>query len=929
MLGRLQFMKRDLTKTQTHSRFYTGLMGFCASIFLLAHSTAAEPFLAPGANVVLLSGLPGDLESETSYGDQLQSWLEILQGVATHSIGVLTDGADTLPAGIDARPASRSNFLAVAASLHGQTNPLIVIAWGHGGRQGSTPVFHVRGPRITVADFNTLAANVAAESRWLLFFRGSGIFARELAAPSRQIISSDAESGFSSDPIGLPLAARIVRGHPAIPWATLADELGPAITAWYKDRNLARTEEPALWLGEEHPRLLAKSTQESTLAAIRPNGAGTAPTNSAPESNQPPTEAQTAALVESPSAAWKEIHRIEPRDYLESDAVILRRRVSYTLGANPAISSEQDEFIQVLTAEGKRFGDFDISYSPPAEDISFLNCEVQRPDGGVVSLDPDAIREARDESLGEYQMGRRKFFSLPAVMPGAVLHVRYRTVWKRFPLPHISLQIPLAREIPTLDLNIEVATSKDAPFHFGFEGIGEKEAALAPPKSTNVEHEARNTEHADPSIHQSTYGSTYTWHFETMIAETHESLTAPHHGSRLMLSTFPDWNSFAEWYARISKLTDDVTPMISSKAAELTKDAKSDQEKVLALYHFVTGLRYVAVPLGVNSFRPHAAEKVLQNQYGDCKDKANLFNALLHSLDLSAELVLVPRFTQAHETLPGFAFNHAISRVNLDGKTLWVDTTDDICRFGLLPPGDPGRKVLVIASGTNTLTQLPSPNASEHRLKVTGEVDCSDPAGAVPASFSLDAFGYPDYEFRETAREIKDANSSLPLLSARFRTATGMFALEKQAGTSVAALDQNFSWKGEGTLIGITSQNANASERRITMRAPFWLPKEWDVALHRRSAPLFLNQGYPLTLEETLEFRLSPNTTDITMPLASQNENDPLRWRIKWSKSGKQLSATLRAQLVRGELNDAETRSFQEQLRSLMTALAESATISQ
>ena len=40
------------------------------------------------------------------------------------------------------------------------------------------------------------------------------------------------------------------------------------------------------------------------------------------------------------------------------------------------------------------------------------------------------------------------------------------------------------------------------------------------------------------------------------------------------------------------------------------------------------------------------------------------------------------------------------------------------------------------------------------------------------------------------------------------------------------------------------------------LRAPFWLPKEWDLALHRRKAGLYLNLGYPLTLEEEFEFTL-------------------------------------------------------------------------
>src|SRR5262249_14989799 len=138
-----------------------------------------------------------------------------------------------------------------------------------------------------------------------------------------------------------------------------------------------------------------------------------------------------------------------------------------------------------------------------------------------------------------------------------------------------------------------------------------------------------------------------------------------------------------------------------------------------------------------NSFRPHAASKVLQNQFGDCKDKANLFNTLLRSLRIEANLVLVPRFSQAHQGLPGLSFNHAISRVKLASETVWVDTTDDVCRFGMLPPGDPGRNVLVIGPETAGLTQLPAPDPKEHRLKLRGEVDCTGPNAGLPTKLSV------------------------------------------------------------------------------------------------------------------------------------------------------------------------------------------------
>ena len=219
-------------------------------------------------------------------------------------------------------------------------------------------------------------------------------------------------------------------------------------------------------------------------------------------------------------------------------------------------------------------------------------------------------------------------------------------------------------------------------------------------------------------------------------------LVSPGQRSRLLISTFPDWAGFAEWYGRISKLADEVTPEIAAKAKELTKEAKGrpgegagalQLRDPAALRGGAAGGQFVPAPCG--------GERACRTSIGDCKDKANLFNTLLRSVGIEAHLVLVPRFSQAHEGIPGLSFNHAISRVTLGGETVWVDTTDDVCRFGMLPPGDPGRKVLVIDGGTNALTQLPAPDPREHVLKVRGEVDCSGPMDALPVKLNATAPG--------------------------------------------------------------------------------------------------------------------------------------------------------------------------------------------
>jgi transglutaminase-like putative cysteine protease len=877
---------------------------------------------------VLLVGVPGDVESEENYRDQLQGWLDLLAGggqaarvfvlcddpqvvtlagspVRTRSTASLTSAETngtrwnaSLPAA-SVLKGDRDTFLSLGQKLAGGTNALVVVAWGHGGRQGRTPVLHVRGPRITAADFKAVARQSGArESRWVLMFRGSGAFASELAGEGRQIIASEDETMFSDDPVGMPLLLKIAREKPGLSFAELAEELGKDTEAWYADRHLARTEEPTLWVGIDKPRHLATPVaEENALASVKPAEAKEAATNTVSAA-----ESEAATPPGDLPAVWKEIKRVEARKYPEADAVILRRRLSYTLGSNPAIATEHEAFIQVLTPEGKRFGDFDISYSPPSEDISFLDCEVLRADGKLVRLDPDAIRDTQEQSVGDYQRGQRKFFSLPGVSPGAVLHVRYRTTWKTFPLPHVSVEIPIGQDLAAVEAAVQVSVPKETPFHFALEQIAA----------------------SDPVIRQTTYGTTYSWSFENLPADEREVLIPPGLRSRLLISTFPDWAAFAEWYGRISKLADEATPELAAKAKELTREAKDDRDKVLALYNYVTRLRYVAVPLGVNSFRPHAAANVLQNEYGDCKDKANLFNTLLHAVGIEAHLVLVPRFSQAHDDLPGLSFNHAISQVNLGGQTVWVDTTDDVCRFGMLPPGDPGRKVLVVGGPTNALTQLPPADPSEHVLRVRGELDCAGPADALPVKLNAMASGFADYGLRTTARETKEHASTLPLLAAQFRLAEGSFALETQSATSVDALNEDFGWHATGTCVGLFS---STSSSRL-LRAPFWLPREWDLALHRRKAGLYLNQGYPLTLEEEFEFTLPAKAQPAVLLGVRENSSAPLRWRIEWTKIGDdKLSARMRAELARGELSPDQTPALQKQLRELLAALAEGASL--
>jgi hypothetical protein len=855
-----------------------------------ADDTLDQPLIPPGATIVLFPSLAGDLESERTYSEQLQSLVQLADQSAAAKLLIFADSDENLTRSrlqIQRFKPSRADFLNAAAQLPSSTNPVVAVIWGHGGTQGPTPVFHVRGPRITPGDLKEFAAQATTgASTWILMFRGSGRFATELAAPQRRIMASEGESIFRNDPIGLSIFLKLWRANAGVTLRSITDAFGPAVAKWYEEQSLARTEEPMLWSGTGSSRPLVPATpavENETASATPP---------------LPARPAETAVATNAP--AWRDIARVKPADYPQADAVFLRRRITYTLAANPAVAAEHDEYVQVLTAEGKQAGDFDLSYSPPHEKLEFLDCEIQRLDGSVLKVDPDEIRDTEDSSDGPgAAQSRRKFFSMPDVSAGTIIHVRYTREWEKFPLPHVTLNLDLAEEVPARDTLIRVSVPRESPFHFRFQNIA------AP----------------DPQVDQTEYSSSYTWRWRDIPAWHPEPLDPPDNDPALAISTFPDWRSFAAWYERIIRLADQPTAAITNKAAELTRDLISGREKVVALYNYVTGLRYVAVPLGVNSFRPHAAASVLHNQYGDCKDKANLFNALLRSQGIDASLVLVPRFGQAHDTLPGFAFNHAISHVKSGGESIWVDTTDDVCRFGMLPPGDTGRRVLVIDANTDQLTMLPRPQPKDHEVQLVTKLSLDDEP-ILPATVQVQAKGYVDYALRTSARTI-GKRGGVPLLGTLFRLINGSFALAKQDFTSPSDLERDFVLNATGKLIGLRHGQT------ITMlRAPLWLPSEWMPALHERTQPLFLNDGYPLLLRQRVEFNLPPSASHVQVPPARKCERGPLHWSVTWQAHDRHMTVTFDCELPNAELSRQETGAFQQAVRDLIVTLGEPAMFS-
>ena len=181
---------------------------------------------------------------------------------------------------------------------------------------------------------------------------------------------------------------------------------------------------------------------------------------------------------------------------------------------------------------------------------------------------------------------------------------------------------------------------------------------------------------------------------------------------------------------------------VKAKVAQLIAGKTTEEEKVKAVYSYVSlQIHYVGVSLGIGRYQPHAAGEVMENQYGDCKDKHTLLAAMLAALGLHPDAVLIGagiRFNQAVPS-PG-SFNHLITRVEVSGKPVWLDSTAEVAPYGMLLYGIRDRSALVV------------PDTGAAKVETTPALPPYPPMQTMDAVGTLDAEGNSNSKITFTFR---------------------------------------------------------------------------------------------------------------------------------------------------------------------------------
>ncbi|MFA5140888.1 MAG: DUF3857 domain-containing protein [Elusimicrobiota bacterium] len=387
--------------------------------------------------------------------------------------------------------------------------------------------------------------------------------------------------------------------------------------------------------------------------------------------------------------------------YPDMDGLILQDHGEFVLREDGTWLYRSRFIGQVLKDDVKRqWGTLMEYFEDGRSRAQILKATVYLPDGRVLPLDPDRVSVTRPQS-GDLFFTSYRFvnYSVPGLEKGAIIETvtereEYNPFRKDFFFPAFYFQ--------------------------GYQPIKSTRLSITVPKSVRLEYAAKHfdgklSKAASPSASEAGGDATYAWELRDMppIIPEPEMNQPGDFVPRVAASVFKGWGPILSWLRKMYEERTAPGPALTRFTQDLVKDAKTDDEKVAAIYHYLQKrIRYIAVKMGVASgWGGYDANLTFERQYGCCIDKALLFTAMLKVAGIESTPLLVDtNYAADHEwDIPDIAFQHAINLVKLPGRRLVLDSTGYDYRYPYFADMDHGVGSLNVFDGKVESVPVPAP----------------------------------------------------------------------------------------------------------------------------------------------------------------------------------------------------------------------------
>jgi len=440
---------------------------------------------------------------------------------------------------------------------------------------------------------------------------------------------------------------------------------------------------------------------------------------------------------------------ITPAKYADCDEATVEQKSVRVYQADGTGECQDETFVKVLTEKGRRNNrTLAMNFMLPYTTVEVAKLEVIKPGGEAVPVDVAANSK---ESIDDSQMAMNIYdpnlrvlrVNIPGLNIGDVVHSVERETIVR---PFIAGEYAEENVFEGAGFIRHITYEVHAP-------------AARPLKRIALRDEVPGT--VTPSTQPGTNGTiVYRWEVNNVPRMFDEPSMPPYEMvlQRLFVSTMPDWEAVSKWYWNLSQPhLNATTPEMKKTVKELTAGAKTDMDKIKALFYFVSNkIRYMGITPEKDrpGFEPHDVCITFDKKYGVCRDKAALLVSMLRTAGLNAFPALVSVGTHKDAEAPDPFFNHAIAGVELEkGQIALMDPTDENTRE-LLPAYDRNQSYLVARPDGDTirLSPIQPPEENMMRIKTTGGLNAD---GVIEAKSELLFQGVNDDAYRNAFSHMK------------------------------------------------------------------------------------------------------------------------------------------------------------------------------
>jgi len=390
------------------------------------------------------------------------------------------------------------------------------------------------------------------------------------------------------------------------------------------------------------------------------------------------------------------------QDYSREAFVIEKHHTRIVAEDDGSNTRETTAEVKILADAGvKAFAVLNFTYTSADEVVDIDYVRVRKPDGTIVKTPDYNIQDMPGEVTRVapmYSDVHEKHVAVKALAVGDVMEylVRYRVVKPQVP-GQFWFEESFTKEAIVKDEQLEISV----------------------PKAKYVKVVSPDFK---PEITEDGTRRIYHWTHSNLVRPEKDANEIPKRTlptPSVQVTTFASWEDVGRWYGGLQKDPMELTPAIRAKAAELTKGLKTDDEKIRAIYNFVSlKFHYIGLDFGIGRYQPHPADDVLGNGYGDCKDKHTLLAALLKVAGYDAWPALIHASRKLDPDVPSPAqFNHVITVVPNGGKYIWLDTTPEVSPYELLIAALRDKQALVIPSDKAPLLMTTPANPPFRQLQ--------------------------------------------------------------------------------------------------------------------------------------------------------------------------------------------------------------------